>query len=311
MPDRDQILQSLAVAALTAAAAVLLCGLLRKGRPAWTAAGMVLGTGLGFCAGCAWLGAKPHWPPREDQDRFLLVLFPAVVLVELVGTLAGKWTWLLRVALAGSAAWILLFGSVYLTDLSGPGSREWTPEQTWLILPALATALIATWTSLATLARRTGGRSVPLSLALVCGGAAVTVMLSGYASGGQLGLPLAAAVAGVMLTSLILARPLDASGVTGVAVIGLFSLLLIGRFFGELKTPHAVILFLAPLACWLSELPLAQRLHPRLRGLSRAALTVLPVVLVVWLAQQKFVDAIRTPATTKEASIEDYMNFGK
>src|SRR5262249_30781066 len=155
-----------------------------------------------------------------------------------------------------------------------------------------AAALVAVWAALARLAGRTGGRSVPLALALACGGAGATVMLSGYASGGQLGLPLAAAVAGAVLASLLLARPLDASPLTGVAVVGLFSLLVIGRFFGQLETRYAVALFLAPLVCWLSELPFVRRTDAWLRGLVRVALTVAPVVLVVWLAQQKFTESI-------------------
>jgi hypothetical protein len=310
MPDPLQILQALTVAAVTAAAVALLGALVLKHRPSLAAAGMVLGVGLGFFAGCAWLGIRPHWPPREDQHRLLLILFPSVILVELVAAAAGKWTWLLRLALAGSAAWILLFGSVYLTDLAGPGSREWTPGQTWLILTALAAALVMVWAALASLARHTGGRSVPLALGLTCGGAGVTVMLSGYASGGQLGLPLAAAVAGVVIASLVLTRPIDASGVTGLAVVGLFSLLVIGRFFGELTTSHAVVLFLAPLVCCLSELPLVRRLRPGLRGLGGVVLAVAPVVMVVLsLALPKPVEATRGPQGAQEPSIEDYMSF--
>src|SRR6266568_3210878 len=52
-----------------------------------TAVGGVLSVSVGFLAGCLWLGAQPHWPPREDQDRLLLILFPAVIAVELVAAL--------------------------------------------------------------------------------------------------------------------------------------------------------------------------------------------------------------------------------
>jgi hypothetical protein len=312
MPDPVVILQALAAAVLSAAAVVLVCALVRRNRPKWAAASMVLGAGLGFVAGCGLLGVRPNWPPREDQDRLLLILFPAVLVIELLQTALGKWTWLLRFALAASTAWVLLFGSVYLTDVAGPGSREWTPAQTWVILGALATALTVVWAALATLAQRAGGRSVPLALSLACAGAGVTVMLSGYASGGQLGLPLATSVAGVMLASLVLYRPLDTTGVTGAATVGLFSVLIIGRFFGELTTNHAIIFFLAPLACWLTELPLIRRLSPRLRGLVRVELVMIPVVLVILsLVLHKPVGATGNLEGTQEPSMEDYMNFGK
>ena len=65
-------------------------------------------------------------------------------------------------------------------------------------------------------------------------GAALAVMLSGYASGGQVGLPLAAAILGAAAAAMVLPRTLKVAGPPGVAVVGLFSLLVIGRFFGEL-----------------------------------------------------------------------------
>lgn len=312
MPDRISLLEASCTAAITAAVVLLLCSLGRKKRPAVVSAGTALGVALGFLAGCFWLGVRPHWPPREDQDRLLLILFPGAVAVELVAAAINKWGWLLRIAVAASAAWVLLYGSVYLQDWAGPDSREWTRGQTWLILALLAIALLAVWAALTTLARRSGGRTIPLALALICMGASVTVMLSGYASGGQLGLPLAGSVIGVLFVSLILAGKVDASAATGLALIGLFSLLVIGRFFGQLTTSHAVALFLAPLLCWLPELPLVRRLDLRLRCFTRVVLAAVPMVIVLLLAQQKFTAAVTEPSTgSQEESIDDYRNYGK
>jgi hypothetical protein len=311
MPDPIRFLQAAAVAVLTAAAVVLFFGLGKNRRPAVAAGGAVLGVGVGFFAGCWLLGVRLRWPPREDQDRLLVILLPSAVIVELVAIALGKGAWLLRGIVAAGAASVLLFGSVYLAELAGPGSREWTPGQAAIILLALAVAMIAVWAALARLARGAGGRAVPVTLALTCGGAGLTVMLSGYASGGQLGLPLAAAVAGVVIASLVLSKPLDATGATGVAVVGLFALLVMGRFFGMLTTMHAILLFIAPLACWLGELPLIRGLGPRLRGLGRVVLVAAPVVLVVMLAQQKPGPVTGATTTAPEASRDDYMNFGK
>ena len=53
--------------------------------------------------------------------------------------------WLLRGGLALSAAPILLHNTIYLVDLAGPGSREWSGTQAMLILAGLAAALLLTW----------------------------------------------------------------------------------------------------------------------------------------------------------------------
>src|SRR5262245_36639641 len=131
MPDPVRILGALAAAAVLAGAAVLLCGWpWRKAHPTRTSLGGLLGVALGFVVGCWWLGFTPQWPPREDQDRWLLVLFPAVVAVEVAAVFLKRlpWlAWLLRLAVAAGAARILLHNTSYLADLAGPGTREWTP----------------------------------------------------------------------------------------------------------------------------------------------------------------------------------------
>jgi hypothetical protein len=109
MPDPVLMLEALAAAALTAAA---VCAWpWRRPRAARASAGGVLGVGLGFFAGCWWLGLRLHWPPREDMDRFLLLLFPAVIGVELLAAFLGRFRWLVwlpRLVIAAAAARILL-----------------------------------------------------------------------------------------------------------------------------------------------------------------------------------------------------------
>src|SRR6478752_3895357 len=98
MPDPIRILGAIAAAAVTAAAVFSLLRLLRWQSPTVAACGLIAGAGLGYAAGCAWLGVKPHWPPREDQDRLLLILIPAAAAVELTAAAAGRWAWLPRLA---------------------------------------------------------------------------------------------------------------------------------------------------------------------------------------------------------------------
>jgi hypothetical protein len=137
-------------------------------------------------------------------------------------------------------------------------------------------------------------------------------MLSGYASGGQLGFPLAAALAGAVLTSLLLGKSPDLNGVLGLGVVGLFALLVIGHFFGKLTLGNAALLFFAPLLGWLPELPYARRMRPLLRGTARVALTAVPVAVALVLAQQQFLmDSESKSPGASEPSVEDYLNYGK
>jgi hypothetical protein len=276
-------LEALAAAAAMAAVVLLLCGWSWRGPgTARVAAGWTLGVGLGFYLGCRMLQRWPHWPPREDQDRFLILLMPAVFGVELLAAfprISRRLIWPLRLAIAAGAARVLLHGSIYLTD--SPSSDRWSPAQTGLILGGLAVALAAEWTLLALLARRAPGRSLPVALVLTCAGAGVTVMLSGYATGGQLALPLAAGLAGGTAASLLLPEPPRADGWLGPAIVMLFGLLVVGRFFANLGTPHAILLFLAPLLGWLPELPYLCRMRPSVRGFARVALVAVLAAAVV------------------------------
>ena len=61
---------------------------------------------------------------------------------------------------------------------------------------ALALGQAVSWALLVLLARRSPGVSLTIGLAIVIGGSAITIMLSGYATGGQAGLPLSAAILG-------------------------------------------------------------------------------------------------------------------
>jgi hypothetical protein len=101
--------------------------------------------------------------------------------------------------------------------------------------------------------------------------------------------------------------------VVGLGVVGLFALLVVGRFFAELTGAHAALLFSAPLLGLVPELPYVRRLGPRLRGLGRVVLTAVPVVLALALAQQRFAAESAPPGSAAEEgpTLQDYMDFGK
>jgi hypothetical protein len=294
MPDPVPMLQAMGIAAATAAALVLLLGWpWRAPRPALVRAGAVLGTALGFFLGCWWTGQLPQWPPVQVRDRMLLLLVPAVVVAELAALLPASlsWlAWLLRLAIVLGATRLLLHDSVYLTSDAGPES--WTPAETWLNLAGWSAALGVTWVLLAMLARRTQSRSIPLALALACLGGGIILMLSGYATGGPMAFALAAALTGVMASSLVLSGPRDPVGAVAVGVVGLFALLVSGRFFAELVLLNAALIFFGLLLCWLFELP------PRFSGIGKILLVAVPIGLAVLLAQQKFAESSKATATS-------------
>jgi hypothetical protein len=243
-------------------------------------------------------------------------VIPAVLAVELVAAFpkVPRWLiWPLRMVIVAGSTRVLLHGSGYITDLAGPATSEWSPAQTWMIFSGVAAIEATVWVCLALLARRAPGSSVPLSLAIVIAGSAVTVMLSGYSTGGQVGLPLAAALVGSTVAAAVLPRSSPKTAQLGVPIVGLFSLLVIGRFFGQLTTAHAIILVFAPMLGWLPELIYPHRVPSWARGLMRLVLVGSLVAAVLVHAQSKFNRDFQSPSGpgSKEPSLEDYMNFGK
>ncbi len=112
------------------------------------AVGGALGVGIGFVAGARALGQWPHWPPIEDRDRFLTLLLPAAILVECLASLPRVRPWLawgMRLVLSAVSAPILLYGTTYLAELTGPGSREWSDRQMATWLTGMAAALTILW----------------------------------------------------------------------------------------------------------------------------------------------------------------------
>jgi hypothetical protein len=306
MPDPILIGKAFAAAVVLSLAVTLLFG--RSSRTAVAAAGAVLAVVSAVYAGLWLLGLLPHFPPREDLDRLLLIVLPAAAVAELIAAASGRAGWVARVVVAALAAPVLLHGSVYVTDLSGPGSRTWPPAQAWLIFAALAALLLAVWAALNRLATRTGGRTALGCVAGAVLGASAVIMLSGYATGGQLGVPLAAGLGGVALGSLAWNGKPGSEGALGVGVVGLFALLVVGRLFAGLTGLNAGLLFAAPLLGWLPELLPARR---RVRGALRLALAAAPVVVALVLAQGKFAADSSRPESGTEGSLEDYLNFGK
>ncbi len=314
MPDPIVMAEAMGLAFMFSAPLLGLLGWWGRRAPAgppWADVGWILGMGVGYYLGCWMLEIRPSWPIREDLDRLLGLVIPAVLLVELLAAFPRRPRWLiwaLRIAVAGLGPRVLLHGSMYLA-----GPSAWTTPRAWLILGSIGAAEAAVWVLLVLLARRPAGASLPIALALTIGGASMTVMLSAYLSGGQAGLPLSAALLGAATAALFLPDASRSAAPIGVAVVGLSSLLVIGRFFGDLRLDHAILLFGAPLLAWVPELPRLRRLPAWGRGVLRVGLVGLVVSGVLADAARRFIGNTGTAAApgANEPSIEDYMNPGR
>lgn len=294
MPDPITILAAIGAALAASAVALFLSGW--RGRKTGTAGvdiGWVVGIGSGFSLGCCVLGKIPHWPPVEDRDRLLFLVLPAVLVVELLAVFPRMPRWLiwpLRGALALGVAPVLLHGTSYLSDQAGPGTADWSTAQACVILGGLAAFLAVVWALLGLLSARAPGVSTAVCLATSSAGAGLAVIISGYMSGGQTGLALAGAVLGAVIVTLVLRWSSRGTRPLGVAIVGLYALVVIGRFFGELSSAHAIVLFASPLLAWLPELPLVRRLPRWARDVTRVVLVGLLVSAIVVVEVKRFVE---------------------
>ena len=241
----------------------------------------------GHLVGYGMLRLYPARPPASALDRLMIVILPAVVLLEWFGGLprvSGKILWLLRVAIAIVTGRILLHGSVYL---SGP-NPEWTTVETLGTLVVGAGVLIVVWSALSWLFERSPGPAIPLALAMSIQSAAVCIMLAGYIKGGAAALLATASLLGIIIAIAVLKQFSALQPAISIGVVQLFGLLWIGRFFGGLTTGPALAIMLAPLLCLVSEIPVIRRQKPWIVGTLRLMLVAVPLVVVLWLAKQKF-----------------------
>lgn len=315
MPDPMMMGKAVVLSGLVALIVMLVSGApWAAPRARGRSVGWTVGVGAAFYVGCWMLDVRPEWPAREDQDRFLILLMPSVLAVEVVaamGALPSRFVWLLRVFVAACAAGVLLHNSGYVADLAGPGSRKWSTGVSLTILGGLGLAFVGVWLGLTSLASSLPSRALPVALALANGGAAVTVMLSGYATGGQPGIALAAGLFGATVGSCFIASGEKSESVVGVGLAGLFAVLVSGHYFGELRALHGVVLFMAPLLSAIAAWPRIRAWRPAARCTLQVTLVGIPIVIVLYQAMQAFQQDY-TPAGAESGgvSIEDYAGYG-
>ncbi len=303
----DPVLFAKAMTAAGVACALVVAACVGWKRPAGavrnTMAG-VLGLALAMIVGGWCLGLRPHWPPSDALDRLLFVVLPLAMLIELLAAvpkMPRSATWFLRVGLAASAGRVLLHGSSYLKG----SVTGWTIGDVRVALVVSAVTLIAVWWLLVRLAERSPGISIPLVVAQTTVAGGLALMLSGYATGGQAALPLAAGLVAVAFVAWWLKTAPPSVAALGIGIPGLFGILMLGVFFGDLAPARGLVLLIAPVVCWASELPVLRARKPRVIAAVRLALATIPLAAVLFLAQRDFAKNMET-TTGGEYQSDEY-----
>jgi hypothetical protein len=266
------------VAAATAAAC-------RRAGAAGARVGAVPAVLAGTVAGAWLVGALPRLPPASALARLVAVGLPVAALVEL----AAPWrrpgiaVSLVR-GLAGLAlVRVLLHGSVHL-GVEETGSRG-------AVIGAAALAALA-WPAVAAGERRDdGGVVTAVAVVLTLAATALAIPLAGFVKGGMVALVLAAALAGSLAGG-------GRVGLAGFGFAALVGIVGVGRFFGGLPTPAALLLASAPLiACAAGSV--GDRLGAAPAGRMtrsvayRLALAGVPLAVVVFHGYREFERSFR------------------
>ncbi len=359
MPDPISYLKA-SVAAVFASAMIVLAFrlVMRKTVHSGAAVISLVAVGVGVVTGYGVLSFSWTWPPANALNRFLMIVLPAAVIVELLAAISGRarllpsldqqlgrslalpsgdadrervstriltnsattksgfrYAFGFRLALYASVSRILVHDSVYLGDAGSGNPDAWTFAQTLAVFGGGFAGLITVWSLLCRLSERSavGGITLSLAMAILCTGLAT--MMAGYIKGGAAAIPLSAALAGTTLASPLLAKGSGGSdrrhlqGMIGIGVIGLFSLLCIGHYFGQLTGVRAIVLFLTPMLCWISELPgLGSRPEWQKSGVRFVAVTMV-LSAVLFFAKQDF-DRKMAPLLVSVSSADTELQRG-
>jgi len=293
MPDPLLYSAAMALAATVSKLTVLLAALIaaplfarrESATATWLNVVCVAALAMGMAACIGAIELQIAWPPRSALDRLLTLVLPAVLLVEVIAglpQLPRYAAWMLRAPIAAATPPVLLYGSVYVN-----GAGDYTATYAAILIVAGAALLLTVWSLLDWLSRRSPGVSLPLAICLAAQTSGVVIMLAGYIKGGAAAIPLVGALVAVAVTALLVSR-LTAPVLVAAGSVGLFGLLFIGRFFGEVSTPCALVLLLAPLLCWATELPQLRPCAPWMIAFMRLSLVAVPLLVVLLLAKQAF-----------------------
>lgn len=312
MPNPVVLLQAVIVAAVIAVLVPIACDRFdRRATLGLRACGWPLGVGCGAIAGMWILGVQLSGRFASDQERLAFIVLPLVTLVEtLISAVRATrwWAVLLRGFVGLSVCAILLYGSVYLAGGPSAGHHGWRAIDTALMLGSVGAVMTAALLALADKGPRSTGPAQLCCLGLATAAAGLTTMLSGYLTGGQLALPIAAVM--MVACGMSFGRPISPA-VSSVGFVGLAGIVIIGHFFGSLTVVHAIVLSAAPFICWLVNRVPQEWLLPWHRGILSLVMTTVLLAGVVWHAQLQFNAAYVTsrPDAPESPTVQDYLKY--
>jgi hypothetical protein len=306
MPDPFQYMIALLAAFTASFLAIFISQLaMRATIPSLARFAFMVGLVLGLWPGYRILGFASRWPPVNALDRFLMIVLPAAMIVEFIGTVRvpdNQHNFLfrfssfsaatVRFAFIVSVGRVLWHDSVYLSSVES-NTNDWPPFIAFGVLLSGAALLYVALRSSMILAFRGVSASLTAGLVMSLLATGMVTMLAGYIKGGAAAMPLAGGICGAALALRMAGKktgPATSHGqfLIGISVTALFSLLWIGRFFGQLTTFDVLMIFLSPHCCWLSEFWPFRDYSNNYRMVIRMAAVALILLVVLFFKWQQF-----------------------
>lgn len=307
MPDPLQYMIAL-LAAFSVSFVVVLISHLAMRATISSLARFVFMTGLllGLLTGYRYLGFEFQWPPVNALDRFLTIVLPVSMIIEFTSAarssndqcdirsrLVSQLQAVSHFVLIVSVGRILWHDSVYLRSVDESALTILPISMAYGALLSGAVILYAARESLMRLTHAGLSSSVLVSLLTAILVTGLSTILAGYIKGGVAALPLVGAIAGAALVISLMAKKTESMRsnsqlLIGIGVTTLFSLLWIGRFFGQLTTFDGLMIFLSPHCCWLTEYRPFRDCGSKCRLAILMAAVSLPLLVVLFFKWQQF-----------------------
>ena len=236
---------------------------------------------LGYLVGHVGAVGKPPFPPIEStQSLFYLVAVAGIIgVVEVLVPTSVAARWVARIGLVGLLLWLTLRAML---------RYHWQTGEATLWLSGLALLALLLWSTLSGLSERVPDLSQQLGWMLSFIGVGIVLILSHSALLGQLAFVVVAALAAIVLVSVLAPASSGLKTAVPVLLTVLAGLLLSGTFYADLPGYRALALALAPVGLVLGELgqPSSRsKLRRVILGCGGVLLLLAPVVLLASLDQ--------------------------
>lgn len=220
----------------------------------------------------------PTFPPGSGQGW----IFYKVILIGIVAVAT------VNAPVPAKALVVVVLSADALYDVLARLIDRWPADQRlWWLMGV--SAIAAAWFALmSTLIDRTRDWSAYVGITLAMGATAVLLIMGESAVYGQFGIVLAAAVAALAVSAILLKNPQILSTAMPAVAILMILLLAMGRHLASVQLLHAAILLSMPLIAWIGQIPAIERLSPGKRFTIRLILILIPLGTAVGLATPQF-----------------------